>query len=103
VALAQPCESFVLGADVGHGADDRRQAAVVQAGLVRPGERIVVRLEQQLDIIGAFGRDDRQKARRADWQVRLLHEAEGGGLEVERSGLIVDEHTGDLEFHGLSS
>jgi hypothetical protein len=59
--------------------------------LIRPGNRVVIGLEQQLDAVGRRGGDDRQPPGRAEREVALLDESEDVRVEGQGLFLIVDK------------
>ncbi len=61
------------------------------------------RLEEELDTISVFGRDDRQPPTDSQIDVLFLLEAEDVCVELECLCLVVDEHAGhdDAQCHEL--
>src|SRR5690606_5522879 len=54
-------------------------------------------LQYQLYPIGRVGRDDGEPAHLAHRDLRLLHEAEHIGVELQRLSLVVHHHAGEVD------
>jgi len=62
----------VLGGQVRDGEGRGRDALLADGVLERPGGRVVVGLEQELDPVRVLGRDDREEAELAGRDLGLL-------------------------------